>query len=498
MNSKKIMPSSLFANSKIVKIITRIPEITSKGLRYRFKVTILPIVLLALPGLVVNAHSPGQEVNGESQLERIRRSGELVLAIQGPAPTDSDTAVLQESLDFELAQRFASRLGVKLRYIQGNSRHDLIRMLTNHEADFIATAIPITEERRRTLRFSPAFRQITEKVVFRAEAGQETQNGAVFRDVPVTAKDWVLGSESYDLKNRLRMVNDGLLDYTVVPSDQIARMQRYFPNIEVAFEQGEPQDLGWAFSQSEDNSLYNEVSSFFDAIRQDGTLARLTKKHDAVWMATDASVDAALRSHVRQRLPRYRALFQNAGRKFDIDWRLLAAIAYQESQWDAHAVSAEGVQGMMMLTGNTARELNVTDRFNVSQSIHGGAEYLHEILEGLPSPVHGQDRIWLALAAYNIGYNHIERARKIAGRQGRDPNAWESVKAVLPQMGGKAAASPRERARGHLTVHYVENICRHYDLLVWLTDEKQTTAAGSAASRARPDVNKGRALEGGA
>jgi membrane-bound lytic murein transglycosylase MltF len=72
------------------------------------------------------------------------------------------------------------------------------------------------------------------------------------------------------------------------------------------------------------------------------------------------------------------------------------------------------------------------------------------------------------------------------------------VKAVLPQMGGKAAVSPRERARGHLTVHYVENICRHYDLLVWLTDEKQTTAAGQTASRSRLDENKRRVLEGGA
>jgi membrane-bound lytic murein transglycosylase F len=485
MYSKKIMPFNLFAKSKIVKIFTRLPETSNKSVRRHFKVTILPIVLLALSLLTINMHSPNRDTDN-NQLEKIRRSGELILAIQGPAPTGNEAAALPENIDFELAQRFASRLGVNLRYIQSGSRHELISLVTNHEADFIATAIPITEERQRTLKFSPAFRQITEKVVYRTEARQDAQSAAAFRDVPVTPKDWILGNESYDLKNRLRMVNDGLLDYTVVPSDQIARMQRYFPNIEVAFEQGKPQQLGWAFAQSNDYSLYNEVLAFFDEIKRDGTLTQITKKHEAAWSTTDASEDAALRSHAKQRLPRYRVLFQNAGRKFDIDWRLLAAIAYQESQWDAHAVSAEGVRGMMMLTGDTARELNVTDRFNVSQSIHGGAEYLHEILENLPPHIQGQDRIWLALAAYNIGYNHIERARKIARRQGRDPNAWESVKAVLPQM-GKAAQSPKERARGRLTVHYVENICSHYDLLVWLSDEMQTTAATGAYKARMPD-----------
>jgi membrane-bound lytic murein transglycosylase F len=493
MNCKKIMPSDLFAKSKIVKNTTQFPRTPGKRIRERLKLAILPVVLLALPVFAINTHTPNQQEANNSQLEKIRRSGELILAIQGSAPTGNDVTALPENLDFELAQRFASRLGVNLRYIQGESRHELIRMVASHEADFIATAFPITEERQRTLKFSPAFRQITEKVVYRTADKPDAPTETVFRDVPVTPEDWVLGSESYDLKNRLRMVNDGLLDYTIVPSDQIARMQRYFPNLEVAFEQGEPQQLGWAFAKNEDNSLYNEVLAFFEEIKQDDTLSRLTKKHEtAIGMTTDASEDAALRLHVKHRLPRYRALFQNAGRKFDIDWRLLAAIAYQESQWNAHAISAEGVRGMMMLTGDTARELNITDRFDVSQSIHGGAEYLHEILEGLPPPVQGQDRIRLALAGYNIGYNHIERARRIADRQGRDPNAWESVKTVLPLMG--RALSDKEHARGRLAVHYVENICRHYDLLVWLTEEIQTTASSDIS---RTGVHKAH-MHGGA
>lgn len=469
MNSKKIMPFEPFSKSKQVKFTSRKKEEASDGrTRFGFKITLLLIVLLLASPLVFNINTPNQE--SRSQLEKIRQSGELTVAVLGAPPVDKDTDSQPENLDFELAQRLADRLGVKLRYVQANSRRELIGLITHHEADFIATALPVTEERKHTLRFSTPFRRLTEKVVYRTNPKQDSPTPTVFRDIP-SSQDGASDSASYDLKDRLRMVNDGLLDYTVVPSDQIVRMQRNYPNIGVAFELGEPQMLAWAFAKSDDASLYDEVFAFFEEITRDNTLTRLTKQYEAAWITTDTLEDTALKSRVRQRLPHFQALFQKAGQKFDIDWRLLAAIAYQESQWDAHAVSAEGVRGMMMLTGDTARELNVTDRFDVNQSIRGGAEYLHEILEGLPGPIQGQDRVWLALAAYNIGYNHIDRARRIAAQQGRDPNSWEGVKAVLPKMGKKTALSFKERARGRLAVHYVENICRHYDLLVWLTEK---------------------------
>ncbi len=109
---------------------------------------------------------------------------------------------------------------------------------------------------------------------------------------------------------------------------------------------------------------------------------------------------------VRQRLPRFLASFERAGQRSGVDWRLLAAMSYQESTWDPHAVSPTGVRGIMMLTLDTAEELEV-DRDNPAQSIQGGAQYLGRILKHLPAGIHEPDRTNMALAAYNQGIGHL-------------------------------------------------------------------------------------------
>jgi membrane-bound lytic murein transglycosylase F len=179
--------------------------------------------------------------------------------------------------------------------------------------------------------------------------------------------------------------------------------------------------------------------------------------------------------HYRQRLPKYKKLFQRAGKEHGIDWRLLAAQAYQESHWEGRAISADGVQGMMQLTGVTARELKVNDRFDPGQSIRGGASYLKETLANIPEHIQEPDRTWLALAAYNVGYGHIEDARCLVRERGGDPDKWIDVKGVLPLLGKKSwyRKTRHGRARGALAVQYVNSIRRFYDLVVWLSEEEE-------------------------
>ena len=115
-----------------------------------------------------------------------------------------------------------------------------------------------------------------------------------------------------------------------------------------------------------------------------------------------------------------------------MDWRLLAAIGYQESYWNPHAVSPTGVRGLMMLTQPTAKQLGVSNRVDPVQSIDGGSHYIRTLIDKMPSPIKEPDRTWMALAAYNVGINHLEDARMITRRRGRDPNRWKDVKESLP------------------------------------------------------------------
>ena len=160
-------------------------------------------------------------------------------------------------------------------------------------------------------------------------------------------------------------------------------------------------------------------------------------------------------------------MFEEAARAHGFDWTTLAAMAYQESHWNARARSPTGVRGMMMLTLNTARELGIDSRLDAVQSIHGGAQYLAKLRRRLPSEIREPDRTWLALAAYNVGYGHLKDAMKLADEQGKRTDAWYEVKEMLPLLEQKVhyRRTRHGYARGKEPVTYVTRIRNYEDIL---------------------------------
>jgi membrane-bound lytic murein transglycosylase F len=166
-------------------------------------------------------------------------------------------------------------------------------------------------------------------------------------------------------------------------------------------------------------------------------------------------------------LPRFRREFVAAQELTGIDWRLLAALAWQESQWDPLATSPTGVRGMMMLTEDTADRLKVKNRLDAAESIRAGARYLADLIEQLPPSVPEPDRTWLALAAYNLGMGHLNGARHFAVGLKRDPNSWYEMKQVLPLLARPEYYKRLKsgRARGGEAVILVENVRTYYGVL---------------------------------
>ena len=161
----------------------------------------------------------------------------------------------------------------------------------------------------------------------------------------------------------------------------------------------------------------------------------------------------------REKLPTYLPLFQKYATD-DIDWRLLAAVAYQESHWNPRAKSPTGVRGMMMLTLPTAKQLGIKSRIDPEQSIRGGARYIQKNKRRIPERIPEPDRTWLALAAYNIGFGHLEDARRLTQKFGADPDRWVDVKEYLPLLRQRKYYKQTRfgYARGDEPVQYVDNI----------------------------------------
>lgn len=439
-----------------------------------------------------------------TQLKRIKQSGELrVVTRYGPS-TYYESINGAVGLEHDLAELFAKRLDVKVKFIVADSAKQAIQVLDEGKADIAAAGLLVDETRKKKLRFAPPYRVLTEQVLYSESRPRpnniadlaggvlEVSAGTGHVNTLKTLKrkyrqlDWRINFDQ-DVHELLFLVSEGLVDYTVANSDQALIMRRFYPNLRVAFDIGKTRELAWALPMSEDGSLYDETVRFFREMKDNKTLDQLIDRYYGHAEAFDAALDSALRRDYLTRLPKYKRLFVQAAKRHDLDWRLLAAIAYQESKWRSTAVSAEGVRGMMMLTGATAKELKVTDRFNPAQSIWGGASYLRQTLASIPPQIEDPDRTWYALAAYNLGYGHIEDARNLVVKRGGDPDKWIEIKKVLPLL-----SKPRwyrktkyGKARGGVAVHYVNSIRRYYDLLVWLTEENKVGRMAMAPEKSR-------------
>src|SRR5690606_27155282 len=183
--------------------------------------------------------------------------------------------------------------------------------------------------------------------------------------------------------------------------------------------------------------------------------------------------------HFEARLPLYRDLFKAAAEATGTDWRLLAAMAYQESHWNPEATSPTGVRGMMMLTERTADMMGVKDRLDAAESIMGGARYFKRVLGKIPERIPEPDRSWLAVAAYNVGFGHLEDARILTESQGGDPDDWTAVRERLPLLSEEEwhRRVPRGYAPGGQAVTYVDNVQQYYELLMWMGSREAVTTS---------------------
>jgi membrane-bound lytic murein transglycosylase F len=229
-------------------------------------------------------------------------------------------------------------------------------------------------------------------------------------------------------------VANGDIEYTIADSHLVSILQNFYPNIGVAFAIGEPEKIAWALSKDSDPMLLEKTNAFFTKIKKDGTLRNLIDRyHGNAKRLNQLDIKTFLVNSNRL-LPKYIHLFKQAQEITGIDWRLLAAISYQESHWDTFSTSPTNVRGLMMLTEATADRMGVTDRLDPKQSIPAGAKYINLLIDTIPERVPQPDRTYMALAAYNIGYAHVEDARVLAQRLKLNPDSWADVKKTLMML----------------------------------------------------------------
>ncbi|QYJ85094.1 membrane-bound lytic murein transglycosylase MltF [Shewanella mesophila] len=391
--------------------------------------------------------------------------------------------------DYEMADRFAQHLGLDLNMRAYANINELYQALKQGEIDLIAAGLADTNNRREQFRLGPPLYYVNQVLVYKQGAKYPTDISQLDDNVTVIADSsfietlanlqkmypelvWDQQSDK-DSEELLAMIARDEISYTLADSTTFEINRRYMPELRAGPVLREDQAIVWLLPANNSDRLMSELLSFWHEQKRIGTLAHLNEKYFAHVKRFDYVDTRAFLRAIDSKLPKYRDQFQQyAG---DLDWRKLAATAYQESHWNPNARSPTGVRGLMMLTLPTAKQMGISNRLDPVQSIRGGAKYLNDILTRLPESIPENQRMWFALASYNIGYGHVEDARKLAQSMGLDPSAWRDLKQVLPLLQKRKYYKQTRYgyARGSEAVHYVDNIRRYYDTLVWIDNQNQ-------------------------
>ncbi|TRX55844.1 membrane-bound lytic murein transglycosylase MltF [Thalassomonas sp. M1454] len=400
-----------------------------------------------------------------------------------------------KGFEFELAQKYADSIGVQLEIVPSYTLKELFPKIDNGEVDILAAGLSVTPERLKNYRFSPSYTEISQKLVFKqgkpwprnlkdldgklqvsAHSSHAENLQQLKQDYPGLI--WT-ETDEFDSDELLLEVLDERIDFTIADSNSLAINRRYYPEISVGFTIQEPKPIAWVLSKKGDDSLFSSLIEFFGEVHHDGTLLTLNEKYYGHIKKFDYVDTRTFIRAIDSKLPKYKELFQRYGS--DMDWRFLAAISYQESHWEPRARSFTGVRGMMMLTLPTAKQMGVTSRIDAEQSIRGGAKYFQKLINRIPARIKNPDRRWFALAAYNVGWGHMEDARVITQQLGGDPDRWVDVKEYLPLLKQRKYYKNTKYgyARGDEPVRYVENIRGYYDTLVFIDEKQQSTIVPS-------------------
>ncbi len=389
--------------------------------------------------------------------------------------------------EYVLAKEFSDYLGVGLEISVAGAFDQLFSLLASNQGDMIAANLTRTPDRERAFNFGPDYLETSTVVIYRrgqprpqaladlqglktmviAGSSYEEALKEANRQYPALA--WESRSD-VGIEDLLLAVSDGVIDATLVDSSIYQLQAHFYPRAATAFSLPGTLPHAWAFPPGPDDSLVQKAGAFMRQARDSGRLQAIKDHFKQSRESLNRSSMFQFLQQVRDRLPPLLTLFQQIAAEQEMDWRLLAAIAYQESHWKSEASSYTGVRGIMMLTRRTASQLGLTDRLDPEQSIEGGARYFLQLRRRVPQRIKEPDRSWMALAAYNMGMRHLEDARILTQKQGGNPDSWEDVDRNLNLLSQEKWYSQLRYgyARGFEAKQYVENIRSYFDILVWM------------------------------
>lgn len=387
--------------------------------------------------------------------------------------------------EHDLIHAFAQSHNYKIKWRIKYSLDDVLQTLQKGQADLGASGLTHTLKRKKEFIFGPRYYSIKEKVVcgkgihpknikelmsYRLEVIDNSSYIETLKkhQQKYSALQW---KENKHLSTEaiFEKIHNKKMDCTISDSHIAAINQRYHPELNILFTIEKEKDLVWMMPKAKKSEeLRLKLHHWFKTFKHSKEYVQIVDRYFSHTKEFNYFDIKTYHKRIKSKLPKYQYHFEKNSRQFKIPWKLLAAQAYQESHWNPYAKSPTGVRGMMMITLPTAKELGINNRLDYRQSIYAGAKYMNQLKRRLPKEIVSQvERYKFALAAYNIGFGHLEDAIALGKKYDIDPYIWINMKMLLPLLSQEKYYKELKYgyARGTEPVEYVTRINNYYQIL---------------------------------
>lgn len=447
----------------VLKILTALLNLARVGVQFALK----HIELVLVSCLVLFAAAQYYVRPQNQSLDQVVANGVLRVLIADEPDSVYTFNRQHYGFEYELLVRYAETLGVSLE-VDVVPYAELFTLLEGGQGDIAVGGIIDSDYVRRVSQPTHPWYQAKTTVMYK-RGTQRPKNMEDFQ------QEKVLASSRYYQINQLQelnleddyrseyellaAVNNGTERFVLSTNYRARSAKFYLPNLNRSFILPDKLGVVWVLPKRFDEKLLDSLNAFLQQANQTGLSDQLADEYFKSPKLLSPFDTMAIHRKIQQVLPTFEYKFRTAARLGNLDWQLLAAVAYQESHWSNDAESPTGVKGIMQLTTQTADFLGVSDRMNMSESIDAAAIYLKKLKKKLPKSIKEPESTWFAVGAYNMGFRHIMAGHKKAKLAGLNANQWSTVGALLPTL------YDQPFSQGVQAKNYVERVQIYTDII---------------------------------
>jgi membrane-bound lytic murein transglycosylase F len=407
--------------------------------------------------------------------------------------------------EYELMSEFAKHLGVELDVQLLDNKDSLLSYLNTGAVDVIACNYALTRDRSKMMSFSTPFSKSPQVLVQRRPDNWSTlsaekkvtplitdpiqladkkihvwKNSSYFQrlihlqeeigdSIKIIPQDGDIGTEEL-----IEMVADGEIDYTISEQNLALLNQRFYDNIDVSVHVSIKQNIVFGVRKESALLLAAMNEWLYEFMKGEKFSYIKSKYFDLKYIASDP--DELIATVIGGRLSDYDDLFKKYGKKYGIDWRILASISFQESRFNPKARGLGGAFGLMQFMPATGRKYGINSGSSADKQIEAAAKLLSNTIREFSSIPDSLQRYKFVLASYNSGQSHVEDAQRLAKKYKKNPQIWDgNVKVMFKNLSKRKYFADRVvrngAARGWHTCNYVDKIFNRYEIWRKMADD---------------------------